>query len=327
MRNKFAVSVLALALGISLAGCKKAVDAANQAARDAVENVGGDSPASDNADEAWAEKANLYISVGNRLGSGLECDGITEAAIRWCLEDEEKVKQGDFKEIKINTHLFEGSHMDELRKAVTLPASTPEADEAARAVLAAADQYLPNWKALVAYNKSKKYEDDGGEEGRRRLAEYNEGVVALRAALAAFKAEVNQLSGKLHEKTLEEAKKEGRLLEVHTLQAMGSAEKIIDTFGSSEDFKDAAKIEAANKHLAEMETAIEGMRSEHAKRKAENTPQNRTLPMIDRYDSIISSLVSMAGNYRTARNNDPQEFNDAVRDYNQAVEAYNMMNR
>lgn len=71
------------------------------------------------------------------------------------------------------------------------------------------------------------------------------------------------------------------------------------------------------------------MKNEHAKRKEvdqEKDRKNRSLPMIDRYDSVHSKLVALAGYYREARKN-PSRFNSAISSFNDAIRDYNMMQR
>ena len=215
----------------------------------------------------------------------------------------------------------------ELKAAIAMAGETPAADKAAKALVAAIEKYVPEWRALQSYNTARKYEDDNGAEGKRLLVVYHEGQDALRTSLMAFSKEVDALSDTLHEKNLAEYRAEGKLLEMHTLVAMGSAEKILGTFGAAEDFADSAKVESANRELAAMEEAIKGMREEHAKRKAEDAAgKQRSLPRLDQYDSVANHLETLGGAYRQARK-DASSFNNAVRAYNNAVDSFNMMSR
>ncbi|WP_158601718.1 DUF3829 domain-containing protein [Solilutibacter pythonis] len=323
MRKFLSVTVLAVAIAALLPACNKSGDAAGpEPAGGSATQAGG----AKQSDEAWSEKVNGYIEVGNRLRRF--SDGGNEAQQRWAAQSRAKVAAGDFKEIRDDTHYFGDSTLNKLKEALDMPAATPAADEAARALLAALDKYLPNWKALESYNKAKKYEDDGGQEGKRRLPEYVEGIAAISAALDKYSMEVDKLSDEMHARSLAKYKAEGRLLEMHTLVALGSAEKIIDSFDEAGDFKNQAKVEEANKQLAEMDAAIVNIRSEHAKRKEADEGKDlsgRSLPTIDRYESVAEELERLGGYYREARKN-PSKFNEAVKKYNDAVEEYNRMN-
>ncbi len=330
MRNMLKASLLALAICALLPACKKteSTDAASPGTAATDSGKGREAAASkEDADQEWVKKVNAYINVANSTRAFNE-PAITEAAQRWREEDIQKAKAGDFTKIRTNSHLFEGSNSDALNKALTMPGETPAADAAAKELKQAVDQYLPNWKALQAYNTSRKYEDDAGAEGKRMLPEYLAGIDAIEAALAKFNAEVDLLSKEMQKKNAAKFAAEGKLLELHTLNALAAGENMLGVFGSEDDFKNPAKIEQANGYLAEMEKAIEGMRAEHDKRKAADEAASdrrlRTLPMMDNYRSIASDLERMAGKYRESRNN-PRRFNDAVRDYNSAVDNYNRM--
>lgn len=331
MREILKASLLAVAIAAVLPACKQSESGPTKATNQSEAGSGrsgsvASSAKPEDADGAWMEKVNKYISVANSLRS-FNQRGITEASERWRQEAIEKARKGDFTKIRTNSHLFE-NNVDDLQAVLAMPAATPAADAAAKQLLEAVQKYLPNWKALEAYNKSRKFEDDAGAEGKRMLTEYLTGIDAIESALATFNAEVDGLSKQMQEKNAAKFAAEGKMLELHTLNALGAGEKILGVFESEDDFKNPAKIEQANGYLAEMEKAIEGIRAEHAKRKAADQAvtdrSQRTLPMSDQYNSIASNLERMAGTYREARKN-PQRFNDAVRNYNGAVDSYNRM--
>ena len=157
---------------------------------------------------------------------------------------------------------------------------------------------------------------------------YMQGMDVLRDTLSVFGDQVTVIAKQSHGKTLAKYKAEGKLLEAHTLEALGAAEKIIDIFTESGDlseFKDQAKVDTTNALLEVMEKNLEGMKTEHAKRK-ENNSDRKNLPLIDRYDSAQSKLVSLAGSYREARKNSPK-FESAISEYNDAIKEYNRMQR
>lgn len=274
-----------------------------------------------NPDAEWQAKAQAYIRVNNSMMSFLSSASASRT--------EERAKKGDFKAIRSDEHYFSDSRMKDLEKAINLPGDFPEIDASAKQLMATAEKYVPVWKELQEYNKSKKFEDDNGSRGKELLPVYNEGIDLLTVQLRDLSKKIDVIAKESHEKALAKHKAEGRLLEMHTLEALGAAEKIVETFSDAADFKNQNKINAANAQLAIMETSLEGMKTEHAKRKEADQAtdrKNRSLPMIDRYDSVHSKLVSLAGYYREARKN-PSRFNSAISSFNGAISDYNMMQR
>lgn len=318
-------AILFTGLSLTITGCgklaKKVEQTVTPEAQSASTPAAQSAAAPASADDAWSEKVNAYIKVNNRTAKFLSTTNSTFA--EWRARDAEKVAKGDFKAIRTDTHTFDSGTIQNLKAAVAMAGQTPEIDQAANELIAAVEQYLPVWQELVDYNKSKKYEDDNGTKGKNLLASYREGFGKIEAAVKNLDAQVDAAAKKEHEKTLAKFKAEGKLLEMHTWQAMGSAEKIVETFNSNADLKNPAKIEAANKNLADMEASVASLKTEHAARKASG---DKSLPMIDRYDSIVSDLTELAGHYREARK-DPSKLNDAIDDYNDAVDDLNMMNR
>ncbi len=322
MKRMIAIAMIA-GLSLTLGGCKQSgkageSDGASAAAQGETEDA---KEGAASADDAWSEKVQSYIEIGNSMRGFLSTQNETFA--EWRARDAEKVKQGDFKSIRTDSHFFADSDIKDLKDAMAMSGKTPELDKAAGALLAAVEKYLPNWDALQEYNKAKRYEDDAGAKGKAMLPQYVEGIAAIENAATALSVQIDAAAKVEHEKTLAQFKKDGKLLEMHTWEAMGSAEKTIDLFDDADHFKDQSKIKQADAHIAAMEASIESLKKEHAKRKAEDA---ESLPMIDRYDSIVSELNEMAGAYRESRK-DPSKFNDAVSSYNDAVDALNMMNR
>lgn len=267
----------------------------------------------------WNQKVNKYIDVNNRVSRYLQHGKGTFAKFE--LENDAKVKKGDFKAIRTDTHYFDDYFVKSLKEAIAVPTSIPEVDAAAQELLAAVDKYIPNWKALEDYNKSKKYEDDKGAKGSQMLPMYVEGVDKLTQTIKTFSDKVDVVAQQAHEKRLAKYKAEGKLLEMYSLESTGAAREMLDLFSSAKDFKDPAKIEKANALLEKMETSVANMKTEHAKRKAEAP---KSLPLIDQYDSIAKSLTELAGHYREARKN-PEKFNDAIKAYNSAIDDMNRM--
>ncbi|XXQ51831.1 DUF3829 domain-containing protein [Xenophilus aerolatus] len=329
-RTRVAMASLVL---LGLAACGKTDDkaaappAAAPAAAAAAAAAGKPSGApataanADNASQQWDKKAQAYIQINNRL---LKFNSsVNETFAQWAAQARAKVAKGDFKAIRTDTHYFDDSFVKNIKAALDNPASMPAADAAARNLLETTQKYVPNWKSLEEYNKAKKYEDDNGAEGKRMLPMYIEGVEKINDALKQFSAAVDDVARESNAKALAAYKASGKLLELYKAEALNAARAVADTFSSAKDFKDAAKIEKANAQLAIMEAKLVDMRAEHEKRKAESP---KSLPMIDRYDSISSSLTAFAGAYREARKN-PQKFNDAIGKFNDAIDASNMMSR
>lgn len=174
---------------------------------------------------------------------------------------------------------------------------------------------------MEEYNTAKKFEDDNGAEGKRMLPMYREGIEKINVALSEFSEKVDRVAKDASAKTMTQYKPVGKLLELYNMEAMAAARDIADTFNKLEDFKDQQKIAKANSQLAVMEAKLTDMKAEHEKRKAELP---KSLPMIDQYDSVYSSLTSFGGKYRESKK-DPEKFNEAIKEFNRAIESNNRM--
>ena len=272
-------------------------------------------------EDQWESKAQSYIQINNRLASF--STPTNEFFARSFAAAKERVRQGNFKSIRSDTSYFDDSFVKRMTDALIKPGDMPALDGAARQLLDATNKYMPNWVALEAYNKAKKYEDDNGEKGKEMLPAYREGMDKIDAALAIFSAQVDTVAKEANERLTAHYKANGKLMELNKLQAMTAARAIADAFDSQKDLKDKAKIDAANAQLAVMEDKIEQMKVEHAKRKSEDP---KSLPTIDRYDRVFEKLTSFAGKYRAARKS-PVEFNAAIEEFNSAIEENNLMMR
>ncbi|MGI4776542.1 MAG: DUF3829 domain-containing protein [Janthinobacterium lividum] len=268
---------------------------------------------------AWDKKAQAYIRINNELA---DFNTPSNAAFaRWAAEAREKIEKGDFKAIRGGTSNFNDSFVRDIKAAMDIPAGMPETDAAAKNLLDTVQQYLPNWKKLEEYNTAKKFEDDNGSEGKRMLPMYREGIEKLNFALNNFSENVDKIAKEANAKIMARYKSDGKLLELYNLEAMAAARSIADTFSELEDFKDQQKLAKANTQLTVMEAKLTEMKSEHEKRKAELP---KSLPMIDQYDSVYSSLISFGGKYRESRK-DPEKFNGAIKEFNRAIESNNRM--
>ncbi|MDR1163681.1 MAG: YiiG family protein [Candidatus Accumulibacter sp.] len=304
-------------MGIALSGCGESeTPAAGQ------KNAVAAKKSSGNAETDWREKAQVYIELNNRIMPLISQKKRQDRSAQ-------RAKNGEFQQIRTDSYMLDDVFVKRLQEAIALPGKLPAGvDAAGKNLLSVVDKFLPTWNQLQEYNKAKKYEDDKGEKGKQLLVAYHEGMQTLYAAVDEFDKQVDIVAKQASEKALAEYKKKGLLLEMHTSLAMAAAEKIIDTFDTAEDFKDQAKLDAANAQLAEMETNIEAMKVEHAKRKekdAKADAKSKTLPRIDRYESIEENLIAFAGYYREARKNNPSRFNSAVEQYNRAVQERNRM--
>jgi Protein of unknown function (DUF3829) len=320
--NQKIIAALIAGLSLAIVGCDKTSQpgGADQAQEGGKTQEDGKTDAS-SADDAWSEKVQAYIEVGNRL-RGFSSAANEQFAI-WRAEAAEKAKAGDFKEIRTDSHYFSDSDIKNIKDAAAMPGKIPELDKAANDLLAALNQHLQNWNDLQEYNKAKRYEDDAGAKGKAMLPMYLEGIAKIENAVDTLQAQIDAAAKVEHQKTVARFKAEGQLLEMHTWEAMGSAEKVVDQFSDADDFKDPAKVKQADANIAAMEASIVAIKREYAKRKAEDA---ESLPTIDRYDSVISELNELAGHYRESRK-DPGKFNDVVGSYNDAIDALNMMNR
>ncbi len=320
---KNVIPVVALSLAFALQGCGKqdSGPVPTPTSPSAGEVTSGRvTPAVKETPEAsWNKKAQAYIRINNSL---TDFNAPRNAAFaRWAEEARAKVEKGDYKSIRGGTSNFGDSFTRDLKAALDNPAAMPEVDAAARALLDTVQKYLPNWKNLEQYNTAKKYEDDNGAAGKQMLPMYKGGIANINAALDQFSRRVDVIAKESSDKTMASLKAEGKLLELHNMEAMAAARAVADTFNDLDDFKNPQKIAQANAQLLVMETKLNEMKAEHEKRKAESP---KSLPMIDQYDSIYSSLTSFAGKYRESRK-DPEKFNDAVQEFNRAIESNNRM--
>lgn len=85
---------------------------------------------------------------------------------------------------------------------------------------------------------------------------------------------------------------------------------------------DAIAKEANARTIAKyMETSLSDMRAEYERRLAESPG---SLPPMEKYDDVLSSLTCFAGKYRESRSR-PAVFNDAIAEFNRAISFTNAM--
>lgn len=317
--NRHRMTLCAAVLAMAVSGCNRDAPADTGAGTAAAPSTDTNTGAkAGTVDDAWHGKVQAYIKIGNTLRKF--SSPVNETFAKWAAEARAKVEAGDFKEIA-SSGTFSDSAVASLKEATAMRGKTPDLDRAATALASALDEGLPNWRELEEYNTAKRYEDDDGAKGKALLPKYRETLAKVDASLASLEQHLDAAARISHDKALAEFKKDGKLLEMHTWEATGAAEKVLALFDGEDDFKDAAKIKQADAQISAMETSITAMRAEHAKREAKAD----SLPNPDRYDSIASNLIELAGHYREARK-DPSSINDAVDDYNDAIDDLNMMN-
>lgn len=249
----------------------------------------------------------IYFSVKGFLPD----DTFAERAAR----DRDKPRKGNFRAIRNDTFRFDDPFVRQIKAAVAAQPSMPAADAAAQNLLEVVEKYLPNWKKLDDYNKSKGFEHDNGAEGRRMLPMYREGDEKLLAAVSQFEeAFEDLLRVQLAKRTM---------LEFHASEALGYAEALVSIFKSKNDFNNKANITRANNLVLYVEADLAKLQAEHAKQKAESPD---SLPTYDYYESIHSALTSVVGKYRESRTN-PELFEGASHDLLYAHHKFQQMTR
>ena len=318
--------VTAFFIAFALLGCSKEASESTdkKPANSAASAAEAKKTDTKNADEAWDAKVNAYISLNNSIMKKQRPANSIDRDHREKREAE--AQKGDFKSASGGCSSFWRGFDEELQKTLSMPGEIPEADAAAKKIADVLKKYKPNADALYEYNSAKKYEDDNGAKGKEMLPLYLECVKELRTSTEELEVAMSALAKKMGEKTLARYKAEGRLLDMHTLEALGAAEKIVETFESAEDFKNAEKIKSANEQLELMEKSIEGIRAEF-KNNTENVGKPSPSGALytnpsSSYQSVASDLVQLAGYYRTARKS-PEKFEQVVGEYNSAVDSYN----
>lgn len=277
-------------------------------------------PTADSSTVSWNDKVQAYIKVGNRLNP--TSPGRSEMYVRAREQADERVANGDFRSIRGLSSAVSKDNVEALKKTLAMPGETPALDKAARILVEASEQVRPDWEALDEYNTAKRYEDDGGAKGRELLPRYVQAVARIDAAKLDFNAALDAASKESSNRAVAEFKAEGKLLEMHTWQAMNAAGEIVDLFNDEDDAKNPALLEQADAKLAAMEADVAALRKEYAVREK----RSGSLPAMERYESIADQLTQFAGAYRSFRKN-PDEFEGMVRYYNWAVDALNQMAR
>ncbi|MET0288776.1 MAG: DUF3829 domain-containing protein [Pseudoxanthomonas sp.] len=279
-------------------------------------------PSSVNPESARLDKMEAYGRIGDTMRGFISEDSEFFAKRR--AEQAAQVRQGDFTKIRTDDRFFFGEdQLSGLRSTVSMPGSVGELDASADELLTTLDQHLPNWRQLREYNEQRGYDQDEGTRGKRMLPRYITGIDAVEGAVKKFEARIRSASEVATEEAMARYRADGLMMEVHTKEALGSAEEALKLFNTTDDFKDEGKLAKADGLIADVEGDLKAFRSEYARRLDSNDPP---LPRVDLYDVVDSNLTSMVTHYRAARQ-DPLQYYYAVDSYNLAVDTLEIMNR
>ncbi len=329
LRKKVLALVLVSALATLTACGGKDGAKDNNADKGSAQSAGSDKkeakPDASGGDSAVSEKVNDYIKLNNSLMDTNSLASRSEYFAQQAAKTEEAVKKGDFKKIKSSSAISNASESLEKILAKT-DAKLAELDKSAEELKTAIDTHLPKWEELEAYNKAKKYEDDDGAKGKELLPNYLEAQEKLQAAREKFDVQVKIAGAIEKDKRIAEYKKEGRMLELSTEEAMEKAAQMLAMFESEKDLKDKTKIEQTNKMLVELEAHLEQMQKEQKlaeEEKEKNKGKGGGIRNLSSYNSIHSYLIDFTANYREARKGNFRKYNSMVSDYNRAVGSIN----
>ncbi|MBK5071710.1 DUF3829 domain-containing protein [Budviciaceae bacterium CWB-B4] len=266
-----------------------------------------------------SEKVSYYVKATNAYGGGV-LDGTSS----WP-DKEKKVKAGiekkDYRVIESWLYFSSrpySSLSNNLKKALKVTeVNIDNIDPKAEAIVASIDKLLPVWEELEKYNKMKKYEDDNGAKGKELMEVFTPGFNQVNEQYKALEAEIRVASEEMKQKRIENYKKEGRLLELYTEESLELARSIVGQFSTLKDYKDKAKIDQANKYLAELEEKLELQTAEYNKAKEEGKKVDSG------YSRVNDRLVKFVGTYRDARKKPGSYANNLVKDFNSAIDTYN----
>lgn len=337
MKKGLLVGLLVLNAAV-LSGCKEEkeapADSSAQSSNSAV--VVPSSPASSPAEKASskptapvidqekqeyliAKKTSQYIKATNAFGSGA-LDGTSA----WP-DKERKVKAGiekkDYRVVESFLYFSSSGHnrlLENLKKALDdKEVQLPNLDGKAEGLVVALDKLVPVWQKLEQYNKTKKFEDDNGAQGKELMETFTPAYYEVEKLYAEFAASVSEAADELKKKRMERYKQEGRMLELYSEESIELARGILKQFSSTKDFKKKEKVDAANALLAQLEEKLELQMTEYKKAESEGKKPNSY------YSSINDQLNSFIGNYRKARK-DPNTWVEYMyADFNRAIGSYN----
>lgn len=256
-------------------------------------------PKMDDQEKAYltSKKTSLYIKATNAFGSG-PLDGTSS----WP-EKEKKVKAGiekkDYRVVESFLYFSSRGHVrlkENLQLALKEDKITLDAlDEKAEKLIAELDKLIPVWEKLEQYNKTKKFEDDNGAQGKEMMEIFTPAYNSVKALYADFGKDVSAAASEMKKQRMERYKQEGRLLELYSEESIELARGILHQFKSTKDFKNKEKVDAANALLAQLEEKLEAQIAEY--KKAEEEGKNPS----SYYKTINDQLINFIGDYRKAR--------------------------
>jgi hypothetical protein len=323
MKNKYTYFLIASALLMLIACSEKppGKTTAKTAEEKASISISDNKESKNNPEENWDAKSNLYIQAINRFTIF-----INQGSKEWVINSQKRAAKGDYKSARTDYNEFSstGIGMQKLKQAMMHEGDMPTVDNSAKKLVLAIETYLPIWSELVEYNKTKKYEDDNGFKGKNLLPKYLIGIRLINEALAEFDAQVDKMAEEASSKNIAKFKAKGLLLEAHTAEAFVAAQKIVDAFEKSADFKNKIAVEAANTQLIGLEKNIEEIKKEYAIRKIkdeQSLPNNHS-----QYVNVVDHLERFVGSYRESRKK-TEKFDDAIVYFNKATDDFNNMQK
>lgn len=266
-----------------------------------------------------AKKTSLYIKATNAFGAGP-----LNGSSGWP-DKERKVKAGiekkNYRVVESFLYFSSNGHArlrDNLKKALDdKDIQLAALDSKAEVLVAALDKLVPVWEKLEQYNKTKKFEDDKGAQGKELMETFTPAYYEVEKLYADLAASVSEAAGEMKKKRMERYKQQGRLLELYSEESIELARGILKQFNSTKDFKNKEKVEAANALLAQLEEKLELQMTEYKKAESEGKNPNSY------YSSVNDQLNSFIGNYRKARK-DPNTWVEYMyADFNRAIGSYN----
>jgi hypothetical protein len=186
-----------------------------------------------------------------------------------------------------------------LRKAVAMPASIPDVDPQAKAMLDAVAALQPTEEALGTYDKSKEYLSDGGEKAREMIPALLTQLTVVYKADNAFGNAISQRE--LHEDEASLNKLDKSSLHYLTLSDSLAARKILLAVKSSDGQQEAQQIDSLLPQLVTANTALGAYKVTET-----NTPQWDA--GCRQYKSQMESFIGDARVLSDSLKRDPKSF-------------------
>ena len=312
MRAMILAHAATLAVAMTLTGCGRSADPANNQATTTSTPSG---TSTSTAPDPTAAKLSAYTESYNKL---IGTFGLTETAKSY---DEEKIA-GKAPSASVSiTDGWVDQGAAALKKARAMPGGAPALNGAADRLGGALDKVLARLAPLKIYYDAKSYKEDalarGKKEDPQMRAEFAEALNALQAFDAALKGERD----KQRERDLPALKAKGDMLGYDTKLALQQGEQLVDLFGSEADLKTPAVLAKGDALVKSIEATLADQRQQFASAKAKATLGNAP---DGGYSSIADYLTSMIGDYRDIKqSHEVSDLNSMVKEYNNAVESAN----